>query len=249
VTYGELSWSAHKSRLTRLPEKWISPHSVRLRDDDGLCHLRHYGGLANPSAKERDLNRKRGGCDQAVEVKAVTFTTSSIQLELRNIGTPIIRNKSKGCEISPDEYSLRVTEFDQGQPREQAENAIRDVLQTPEEYLAAYGVTLNLPSATGTNQSPVEFPGPGLTAPKPVLMVQPNYSDANRNARLQGIVTVRCIIGTDGLVHAPVVGKGLTDELNKLALEALTFWRLEPVRLGTESVAAKIPLEFSFRMY
>jgi hypothetical protein len=63
--------------------------------------LRHYGGSANPSAKERDLNRKRGGCDEAVEVKAVTFTTSSIQLELRNIGRPSIGNKGKGCEISP----------------------------------------------------------------------------------------------------------------------------------------------------
>jgi TonB family protein len=210
--------------------------------------LRHYGGSANPSAKERDLNRKRGGCDEAVEVKAVTFTTFSIQLELRNIGRPSIVNKSEGCEISPDEYSLRITEFDPDQPREQGENAIRDVLQTPEEYLAAYGVTLNLPSAAETNQPPVEFPGPGLTAPKPVLTVQPNYSDANRNARLQGIVTVRCIIGTDGLIHTPVIGKGLTDELDSLALAALTFWRLEPVRSGTESVTAKIPVEFSFRM-
>jgi TonB family protein len=111
-----------------------------------------------------------------------------------------------------------------------------------------YGVTLNLPSATETNQSSVEFPGPGLTAPKPVLLVQPNYSDANRNARLQGIVTVRLVIGTDGLVHAPVIGKGLTDELNKLALEALTFWRLEPSRRGADSVAVKTPVEFSFRM-
>jgi TonB family protein len=210
--------------------------------------LRHHGGSANPSAKERDLSRKRGGCDEAVEVMAVTFAASSIQLELRNIGRPSIGNKGKGCEMSPDEYSLRLTEFDPDQPREQAENAIRDVLQTPEEYLTAYGVTLNLPSATETNQSPVEFPGPGLTAPKPVLTVQPNYSDANRNARLQGIVTVRCIIGTDGLIHTPVIGKGLTDELNNVALEALTFWRFEPVRLGTESVAAKTRVEFSFRM-
>jgi hypothetical protein len=93
--------------------------------------LRHYGGSANPSTKERDLNRKRGGCDEAVEVKAVTFTTSSIQLELKNIGRLSIGNKGKGCEITPDEYSLRLTEFDQDQPREQAENAIRDVLQTP----------------------------------------------------------------------------------------------------------------------
>jgi TonB family protein len=210
--------------------------------------LRHYGGSANPSVKERDLNRKGGGCDEAVEVKAVTFTASSVQLQLRNIGSPSIANKSKGCDITPDEYSLRITEFDQDQTREQAENAIGYVLQTPEAYLAANGVTLNLPLTSATNQLPVDFPGPGLTAPKPVLTVYPNYSDADRSARLQGVITVRCVIGTDGLVHAPVIEKGLTDELNKLALETLSFWRLEPVRLGTESVAARIPVEFSFRM-
>ena len=210
--------------------------------------LRHYGGSANPSVKERDLNRKAGGCDEAIEVKAVAFTASSIQLQLRNIGEPSIGNKSKGCETSPNEYSLRVTEFDQDQTREQAENAIGYLLQTPEAYLATNGVTLNLPPTSETNQSPVDFRGPGLTAPKLILTVYPNYSDANRNARLQGIVTVRCVIGTDGLVHAPVIGKGLTDELNQLALEALSFWRLEPVRSGTESVPAKIPVEFSFRM-
>jgi TonB family protein len=210
--------------------------------------LRHFGGSANPSVKERDLNRKGGGCDEAIEVKAVTLTASVVQLQLRNIGRPSIGNKSKACEISPDEYSLRVTEFDQDQTTEQAENAIGYFLQTPEAYLAANGVTLNLPPTSETIQSPVDFPGPGLTAPKLVLTVYPNYSDADRNARLQGIVTLHCVVGMDGLVHAPVIEKGLTDELNKLALQALSFWRLEPVRSGTESVPAKVPVEFSFRM-
>jgi hypothetical protein len=97
----------------------------------------------SPSAKEKDLSHKRGGCDVAVEVTGVTFAASSIRLQLRNIGGPSIgNNKSKTCHVSPDEYSLSVTEFDQDQSREQAENAIGYVLQTPEAYLAAYGITL-----------------------------------------------------------------------------------------------------------
>jgi hypothetical protein len=81
-----------------------------------LLILRHYGGSANSGSKEKDLSRKRGGCDEAVKVTAITFAASSIQLELKNIGRPSIGNKGKGCETSPDEYSLRITEFAWDQP-------------------------------------------------------------------------------------------------------------------------------------
>jgi hypothetical protein len=216
---------------------------------DYLQHLvgqplifRHYGSSANPSEKERDLSRKRGGCDVAVEVTGVTFAVSSIQLQLRNIGAPSIGNKSKACSSFTDEYSLRVTEFDQDQSSEQAENAIGYVLQTPEAYLAAYGITLNLPPPSETHQPPVDVLGPGLTPPRSVLSVQPRYWNTYRDDRPQGTVTVRCVIGTDGLAHDPVITKGLTDEANKRALDTLPFWRFEPVRRGTDSVAVKINL-------
>jgi TonB family protein len=209
--------------------------------------LRYYGDSVSPSAKEKDLSHKRGGCDEAVEVTGVTFAASSIRLQLRNIGGPSIgNNKSKTCHVSPDEYSLSVTEFDQDQSREQAENAIGYVLQTPEAYLAAYGITLNLPAASETSESPVEsFLGPGFTPPKAVLAVHPQ-PEAKGNVRHKGAVTVSCVIGRDGLVHDPVIANGLTDDLNKSALDTLRFWRLEPARRGTDSVAAKIKLQFSF---
>jgi TonB family protein len=210
--------------------------------------LRHYAGSSDPHVKENDLSKKRGGCDEAVEVTGVAFDNSAVQFKLRNIGSPIIQKKSKGCTMDlPDDYSLRVTDFELDQSRDQAETAIGYVLQTPEAYLVASGVVLKLPPPS-ENESPVDFPGPGLTAPQAVLSVTPYYSDANRKARIQGRVTVRCVIGTDGLVRAPVIEKGINRELNLLTLEALTFWRLEPARKGDRSIAAKVPVEISFGM-
>lgn len=208
--------------------------------------LRHYARSSNPEAKERDLSNRKGGCDEAVEVTTVASDNSSIRLQLRNIGMPSIRKKSGGCETTPDLYSFRITDFDLDQPRDQAERAIGYVLQTPEAYLAASGVTWNRPPSS-ENDSPVDFPHPGLTAPEVVLSVIPYYSEANRKAHIQGTVTVRCVIGTDGLIHAPVIAKGLTEATNKLALDALTFWRLEPVREGAHPVAARVPVDISFR--
>jgi len=213
--------------------------------------LRHYAGSSSPQAKEKDLSGKRGGCDEAVEVTAVAFERSSIQFKLRSIGTPFVLNKSKKCKKdipAPDEYLLTVTDFNLDQTRGQAENAIGYVLQTPEAYLTAYGASLNLPPPT-ENESPVEYPRAGLTAPKPVLEVTPHYSETDRKADTQGLITVRCIIGTDGLVHSPVIEKGLSEDLNRRALNAMTFFRIEPVREGSRSVAAKISWEFRFRRY
>jgi TonB family protein len=117
----------------------------------------------------------------------------------------------------------------------------------PEAYLAAYGVVWDLPPSS-ENESPVDFPHPGLKAPEVLLSVQPYYSDANRKAHIEGTVTIECVIGTDGLVHAVVIQKGLTEELDKLALNAMTLWRLQPVSDGSRAVAARVPVQIAFHL-
>lgn len=210
--------------------------------------LRHYAGNPNPKAKEKDLVSKKGGCDAAVEVVGVAFEGSSLQLQLRNIGLPTIGHENKGCTIGlPDLYSFKVTDFDLDQPRDEAENAIGYLLQTPEAYLAAYGIAWN-PPPSSENELAVDFPHPGLTAPEALLSVQPLYSEENRKAHIQGTVTIKCVIGTDGLIHAPVIEKGLTKELNQLTLDVVTFWRLRPVRDGSRAVAAKVSVEIGFKL-
>ncbi len=208
--------------------------------------LRHYGGTSNAEAKEKDLISKKGGCDEAVEVVTVAFEKASVRFQLRNIGAPTIRQRSRGCSMAPpDLYSFKLIDFDLDQPHDQAENAIGYVLQTPEAYLAAYGVAWDLPPSS-ENESLVDFPHPGLKAPEALLYVQPHYSDASRKAHIEGTLTIECVIGTDGLVHAPVIRKGLTKELNKLALDAMTFWRLRPVSDGSRAVAARVPVQIAF---
>ena len=209
--------------------------------------LRHYAGTSNPKTKEKDLINKTGGCDEAVEVVNVAFEKSSLQLQLRNIGTPTVRRKTTACMTLPDLYSFKVTDFDLDQPRDEAENAIGHLLQTPEAYLAAHGIVWDL-APSSEKESPVDFPHPGLRPPEALLTVQPYYSDETRKAHIEGTVTINCVIGTDGLIHAPVIEKGLTKELNQLALEAMTFWRFRPVSDGSRAVAARVPVQIAFRM-
>jgi Gram-negative bacterial TonB protein C-terminal len=213
--------------------------------------LRHYAGSPSSQVKERDLSGKRGGCDAAIEVATVAFEKSSVRFQLKNIGTPNIPNIQKqtsACTTGlPDEYTLRITDFGLDEPIGHAEASVGYVLQTPEAYLAAYGVMFN-PPRSSESESPVDFPQPGLTAPKVLLAIFPYYSETNRKAHIEGMLTIQCVVGTDGLIHNPVVTEGLTAEINKLVLDAVTFWRLEPVRDGNRPVAARLPLKISFRV-
>lgn len=233
---------------------WVTPAPQQSTQDylRGLVGqrliLRHYAGSASIRTKEKDLGRRHGGCDEAVEVETISFDGGSLAIRLRNIGTLVVQGKPVSCTVGlPEEYLLKITDFGFDQPSDQAEKSIENVLQTPEECLAAYGVAFNPTPASG-NESPIDFPQTGLTAPKPLLLVNPFYSETNRKARIQGRVTVRCVIGTDGLARDPVIASGLTRDLDKLAVDALTFYRLEPAHNGAGPVAVRMPVEFAFRL-
>jgi TonB family protein len=196
--------------------------------------LRHYAGLSS------------GECDLAIEVTSIAFKKSSIRVQARNIGTPTTGNKSGLC-ANVDEFTFQINGFDLDQSRDRAEKIVGSVLMTPEAYLAALGIPWN-PPASSESESPVDISRPGLGTPRVLLFVNPYYPGASRLDRSEGTVTVSCVIGTDGRVHGPIVVKGVTKELNKLALDALTFYRSQPTRDGDRAVAVRTSFEFSFKL-
>lgn len=206
--------------------------------------LRHYAGSSNPKVEEKGHRIKKRDCDQAVEVMTVAFEKAAVQLQLRNIGAPY---KSVECSLKPS-LSLEIADFDIDQPLERTKKTIEGVLQTPDSYLAALGIPWQLPHSS-ENEVPIESSRPGLTAVKPVLLVQPGYTEEDRKGRVKGMVTIKCVIGTDGLVHDAVVAQGLSAGLNKNALDALTLWRFQPARDVDHFVAVRISIEVSYKLY
>lgn len=179
---------------------------------------------------------------------AVAFEKPSLRFRVRNIGTPTTTTGGQTYACSNlDEFSFEINGFDIDQPPERAEKVIGSVLQTPEAYLAALGIPWNVPPST-ENGSSVTIARPGMKIGKAVLMVNPHYTQAGRKAHTEGKVIIACVIGTDGLPHDPVIEKGLSAELNKLALDAMTFYRFQPTYDGGHAVAVKVPFEISFRL-
>jgi len=79
-------------------------------------------------------------------------------------------------------------------------------------------------------------------------MVNPHYTEESRKAHAEGKVIVSCVIGTDGKPHDPKIEKGLSAELNKLALDALTFYRFQPAYDGGNAVAVRVSFQVSFQL-
>ncbi|HEU4724213.1 MAG TPA: energy transducer TonB [Candidatus Eisenbacteria bacterium] len=63
--------------------------------------------------------------------------------------------------------------------------------------------------------------------PVPLKTVQPNYPEFAREARIQGKVVLRVLVGVDGEVKSIRVSHGITG-LNEAALDAVKRWIFEP---------------------
>lgn len=91
--------------------------------------------------------------------------------------------------------------------------------------------------------------GGGVSSPRIIKQVDPEFSDEARKARYQGVVTIRAVIGPDGLVHDPKPMQSLGMGLDEKALEALKQWRFDPAKKDGKPVAVYAILEVNFRLY
>ena len=88
-----------------------------------------------------------------------------------------------------------------------------------------------------------------MTAPRLIKPVDPEYSEAAREARVEGTVALSGEVSVDGRFVNATVLRGLGYGLDEKAIEAVEQWSFEP---GLENgqpvpVAAKIEINFRLR--
>ena len=90
--------------------------------------------------------------------------------------------------------------------------------------------------------------GPGISPPRLLQHVEPEYTKEARKGRHQGIVVVRATVGTDGYIHDAHVIRGLGWGLDENALEAVRKWVFDPATKDGRKVAVIIDVQVSFRL-
>jgi len=91
--------------------------------------------------------------------------------------------------------------------------------------------------------------GGGVSAPRAIYFPDPEFSEEARKAKYQGSVVLSAIIGPDGRPHNLRVVRSLGMGLDEKATEAVTRWRFEPARKGSQPVAVEVNIEVAFRLY
>jgi TonB family protein len=109
--------------------------------------------------------------------------------------------------------------------------------------LGAHTLAVNRPSGIAGVRI-----GGGVTAPKLLSKVEPQYTEEARLAKYQGTVVVATDIGTDGTAQSMRVVRGLGLGLDEEALKAISQWKFQPGAKDGEPVAVRATIEVNFRL-
>lgn len=90
--------------------------------------------------------------------------------------------------------------------------------------------------------------GGDVQAPEKIRAPSPQYTEIARKARIQGVVIVQAIIGTDGSVQNVKLLKGLPMGLDKAAMDAVKSWTFKPATLNGKPVAVYYNLTVNFSL-
>jgi TonB family protein len=96
------------------------------------------------------------------------------------------------------------------------------------------------------SEEPVYELGPDVTPPRVIKQVNPKYSESSRGVRVTGSITIGVIISSQGTPKDPRVIRGIEDEVDRAAVEALKQWRFAPARRKDKAVAVRVVVEIAF---
>ncbi|HKR86011.1 MAG TPA: TonB family protein, partial [Terriglobales bacterium] len=101
---------------------------------------------------------------------------------------------------------------------------------------------------TGASDEPVLRVGHGVTAPRPLNELDPEYSEEARRAGLQGKCVLSLVVNSEGKPEHIRVSRSLGMGLDEKAVEALRQWTFEPARKDGKPVAVKVRVVMTFHI-
>ena len=89
--------------------------------------------------------------------------------------------------------------------------------------------------------------GGDVKEPKKIKHVAPVYPEDAQKAKVQGIVILETIIGTDGTIQEAKILRGVP-MLDKAALDAVMLWQYTPTLLNGEPVEVIMTVTVTFTL-
>jgi protein TonB len=103
-------------------------------------------------------------------------------------------------------------------------------------------------SGGGTGGGPYH-PGGGISTPKIIYSVDPEFSDEARRAKYQGIVVISLIVDAQGNPQHVRVIRNLGMGLDEKAVEAVKQYKFKPALMQGKPVPVEINIEVNFQLF
>jgi TonB family protein len=158
-----------------------------------------------------------------------------------------------GCHmLTPQTLKTRIARLlDHSLPRTSSTAALGRTAVISAGLLAAIGlIYADAPQAAPpqARDEKVYKMGEGMTPPRVLRKIDPQYPDEARDAKIEGTVLLSVVIGTDGLAHDINVVTTPDSGLGVKAVEAVEQWKFQPGSKDGEPVAVRAQIEVNFKL-
>ena len=90
--------------------------------------------------------------------------------------------------------------------------------------------------------------GGNILQPTKVIDMKPRYPESSQTARVQGVVTLDALIGTDGAIRDVRVVSGVDPELDNAAVEAVRQWEFSTTFLNCTPIEVHMKVTANFKV-
>ena len=134
-------------------------------------------------------------------------------------------------------------------PNQELDGKFRKINVTLKDNTSAKLVFRDGYYAGGSRAAVFSFAPPGVTLPQVLRRVEPEYSEAARNAKFQGTVVLRFTVNTDGTAANIHVQRSLGLGQDEKAIEAVKQWRFTPGTKDLVAVPMQAEVVVDFRLF
>ena len=113
--------------------------------------------------------------------------------------------------------------------------------------VAMFTVAVVAPLAA-LQQEPYKIGDEGVTSPRLISQVDPEYTKEAKEAKIQGTVVIAAVVGRSGRIENAHVTQSLDAGLDANAIVAVKQWEFEPGTRNAEPVAVQVTIEVTFRL-
>ena len=211
-----------------------------------VCAIYWFHPLAWAVAR-RMRDEQESACDDAV--LASGFDPASYAEALVAAARNITSTRLIGCHmLTSSTLKSRIARlFDNGLPRISSRTALLAAAAVSLAVVAVVGTVAAAPQTQAPDETIYKV-GNGITAPKLLSRIDPQYTPEAKADKVAGTVTLLVVIGTNGAARDIAVEQGLGSGLDEKAVEAVQQWLFQPGMKDGIPVSVRATIEINFKL-